>query len=255
MDLYFQGMVWINKGITADNLAHASEFFERALTIDPCNVGAWVGAASADVDVVTTYMAADRWRHIACAETALAKALSMAPDHAWAHVEMGVLQTYTNRAAQGIAECERALALDPNFAHAHAMIGLGKIVSGRLEETETHVQKAVRLSPRDNYLFAWLVIAGVAKLYLGSDDEAITHFRRSAEVNRNHHAAQYYLAGALALLGRLEEARCAVREAMALHPDFTLSRFRAGAGSDDPRYLAGRERLWDGMRKAGVAEG
>jgi TolB-like protein/DNA-binding SARP family transcriptional activator len=93
MDLYFQGMVWINKGITADNLAHASEFFERALTLDPCNVGAWVGAASADVDVVTTYMAADRWRHIACAETALAKALSMAPDHAWAHVEMGVLQT------------------------------------------------------------------------------------------------------------------------------------------------------------------
>ena len=255
MDLYFQGMVWINKGITADNLANASEFFKRALTLDACNVGAWVGSASADVDTVTTCMAADRWRHIACAETALTKALSMAPDYAWAHIEMGVLQMYTNRAAQGIAECERALALDPNFAHAHAMIGLGKIVIGRFEETETHVQEAIRLSPRGNYLFAWLVIAGVAKLYFGSDDEAVTYFRRSAEINRNHHTAQYYLAGALAFLGRLEEARCAVRAAMALHPDFTISRFRAGAANDNPRYLAARERLCDGMRKAGVPEG
>ena len=255
IDLYFQGMIWINKGITADNLAHASRFFERALALDPYNVGAWVGLASADVDAVTTYMAADRWRHIACAETALTRALSLAPDHAWAHVEMGVLQMYTNRPAQGIAECERALALDPNFAHAHGMIGLAKVVNGRFEETEAHIQEAIRLSPRDNYLFAWLVIAGVAELYNGSDDKAVRYFRRSAENNRNHHSAQYYLAGALALLGRFEEARSAVRAAMALHSDFTVSRFRAGAGSDNPRYLAGRERLCDGMRKAGVPEG
>jgi hypothetical protein len=33
------------------------------------------------------------------------------------------------------------------------------------------------------------------------------------------------------------EARGAVRPAKALHPDFTVSRFRAGAGADNPRYL------------------
>ena len=176
----------------------------------------------------------------------------MAPDHAWAHVAMGVVQIYTNRAAQGIAECERALALDPNLAEAHAIIGIAKYVIGRFEETEAHVQEAMRLSPRDRYLSAWLVIAGIAKLYLGSDDKAVTCFRRSIEVNRNHPAAQYFLAGALALLGRLEEAQRAVRAAMALHPDFTVSRFRVGAASDNPRYLAARERLCDGMRKAGV---
>ena len=207
-----------------------------------------------DVDIAATYIADDRWERLASAETALTKALSLAPDHAWAHVAMGVVQIYTNRAAQEIAECERALALDPNFAEAHAIIGLAKIVIGRFEETETHVQEAIRLSPRDKYLSAWLVIAGIAKLYLGSDDKAVTCFRRSIEINRNHPAAQYYLAGALALLGRLEEARSAVRAAMALHPDFTISRFRAGAASDNPRYLAARERLCDGMRKAGVPE-
>ena len=115
---------------------------------------------------------------------------------------MGLVQIYTSRAAQEIAECERALALDPNLAEAHAIIGLAKIIIGRFEETETHILKAIRLSPRDKYLSAWLVIAGIAKLYLGSDDKAVTCFRRSIETCRNHPAAQYYLAGALALLGR-----------------------------------------------------
>jgi tetratricopeptide (TPR) repeat protein len=252
MDLYFQGMVWFNKGHTADNVARAIGFFERALTLDPNNVGALVGSASADVGIVTTYMAADPRTHIARAETALAKALSLAPAHPWAHIEMGVLQIYTNEGAQGLAECERALALDPNFAHARAMIGLAKIVGGRFEETETHIEAAIRLSPRDSYLSSWLVIAGIAQLYLGRDEEAVTCLRHSIEVKRNHPAAQYYLAGALALLGRLDEARCAFRAAMTLRPDFTISRFRSGAGSDNPRYLAARERLGEGMRKAGV---
>jgi hypothetical protein len=34
-----------------------------------------------------------------------------------------------------------------------------------------------------------------------------------------------------------------------------IRRFRAGVSSDHPAYLAGRERMYDGMRKAGVPEG
>ena len=255
IDLYFQGKAWCNKGQALKCLSQARGFFERALTLDPCNVGALVGSAHVEVDVASTYMADDRWERLTSAEMALTEALSMAPDHAGAHVAMGAVQIFTNRAAQGIAECECALALDPNFAHAHAIIGLAKIVVGRFEETEANVQEAIRLSPRDNYLSNWLAIAGVAKLYLGSDDKAVTCFRRSIEINRKNPAAQHFLAGALSLLGQLEEARCAVRAATALHPDFTISRFRAGASSDNLRYLVARERACDGMRKAGVPEG
>ena len=254
LDLYFQGKAWWNKGHTLEYLSQARRFFERALTLDPGDVEAMIGLASLDVDLAATYSADDRSERLASAEPALTDALSMVPDHAWAHVAMGVVQIYTNRAAQGIAECERALALDPNLAEAHAMIGIAKIVVGRFEETETHIQEAMRLSPRDRYLSSWLVIAGIAQLYLGSDEKAVTCFRRSIEINRNHPAVQYYLAGALALLGRLEEARYTVRAAIAVHSDFTVSRFRAGAASDNPRYLAARERLCQGMRKAGVPE-
>ena len=64
------------------------------------------------------------------------------------------------------------------------------------------------------------------------------------------------MAAALAQLGRLDEARSAVKAGLALNPAFTISRVRAAwtAMSDDPTYLAQRERILDGMRKAGVPE-
>ena len=48
MDLYFQGLAWLNKGRTPDNVAQARGFFDRALTADPDNVDALIGSARAD---------------------------------------------------------------------------------------------------------------------------------------------------------------------------------------------------------------
>ena len=48
MDLYFQGLAWLNKGLTPDNVAQARSFFDRALSADPDNVDALIGSARAD---------------------------------------------------------------------------------------------------------------------------------------------------------------------------------------------------------------
>ena len=134
------------------------------------------------------------------------------------------------------------------------MIGMAKFVIGRGEETEAHIQEALRLSPRDSYAHHWMGIAGASKLYLGSHDEAVTRFRRAIELNRNYSVAHLFQAAALAHLNRLDEARFAVQAGLALTPNFTLRRFRAGAMSDNPIYLAQRERVVEGLRKLGVPE-
>jgi hypothetical protein len=43
MDLYFQGLARLNKGVTRENVAQARSFFDRALTADPGNVDALMG--------------------------------------------------------------------------------------------------------------------------------------------------------------------------------------------------------------------
>src|ERR1700730_11680931 len=255
MDLYFQGVACLNKGTTPAYLEQARGFFERALVLDPGNIEALVGTAKVDAAMTTTFMTDDAAARFASAEAALIKALSLAPNDAQAHLLMGVVQNFTNRAAQGgIAECERALALDPNLATAHAQIGLAKLIIGRGEETEAHVNEALRLSPRDTNVYRWVGVAGLAKLLLSRDEEAVVRLRRAVETNRNWPSAHFYLAAALAQLGRPEEARATATAGLALDPGFTVHRYRSGVPSDNPTYRAQRERIYDGMRKAGVPE-
>ena len=97
--------------------------------------------------------------------------------------------------------------------------------------------------------------AGLAKLLLSRDEEAVVRLRRAVETNRNWPSAHFYLAAALAQLRRPEEAQAAATAGLALDPSFTMHRYRSGAPGDNATYLAQRERVYDGMRKAGVPEG
>jgi tetratricopeptide (TPR) repeat protein len=170
---------------------------------------------------------------------------------------LGLVEIFTKRAAEGIAECEYALALDRNLANAHSSIGFGKILIGRAEETEAHIAEALRLSPRDTLAYVWMTHASMAKLHLGSFEQTVAWCRRAIEANRNYPRAYFVLAAAFAQLDRIEEAQSAVKPGLAVNPSFTLSRARAlsTAMSDDPTYLSQLERTLDGTRKAGVPEG
>ncbi len=254
MDLYFQGRACWNKGMTPEYLAQARNFYDRALTLDPRNVDAMVGMATLVATIAGSFASDDRAAQLAAAETMLNSALSMDPHYAGAHLAMGAVLMFTNRANQGIRECEHALALDRNLADAHGCIGMAKYFVGRAEETEAHIHEAFRLSPRDVFAYRWLLFVGISKAQLGADAEAASWLRRSIEANRNFPLAHFHLAEALALLGQLDDARAAAQAGLALDPGFNLRRYRVNALSDNPAYLAGRERSCEGMRMAGVPE-
>jgi TolB-like protein/class 3 adenylate cyclase/Flp pilus assembly protein TadD len=255
MDLYFQGMASANRGLTPENLSQARSLFERALSLDDGNIEALVGTALVDTTRSAAMMTDDKPVRLAAAEATLTGVLSLTPKHAMAHCLLGFVQINTNRAIQGIAECEQALELDRNLAQAHGFIGLAKCFSGRAEETEAHVREAFRLSPRDNKTSEWMGMIAVGKSYLGDDDAAVGSFRRSIEANRNAPPfTHFFLAAALAHKGRLDEARASIQAGFALDPAFTIARFRAGVATDNPIYLSQRERICEGMRMAGVPE-
>jgi hypothetical protein len=47
-------------------------------------------------------------------------------------------------------------------------------------------------------------------------------------------------------------ARAEAQAGLALDPKFTIARYRAGAKSDNPTYLARLEQIFEGLRKAGL---
>ena len=149
MDLVFQGRAWLNKGLTPEYMTQARGFFERAMALDPGNIEAMVGLAMVDATNGAALLTDDRQRGLRRPRQPCTKVLSLAPNHAAAHLVLGAAQMFTKRAAQGIAECEHALALDRNSALAHGLIGYAKYLLGRGAETEAHINEAFRLSPRD----------------------------------------------------------------------------------------------------------
>ncbi|MGF6426520.1 winged helix-turn-helix domain-containing protein [Bradyrhizobium elkanii] len=256
MDLYFQGVASVNRGGDPVSLSQARKFFDQALRLDATNVEAMVGGAFVDAMRGTSMMTDDRTARLMAVEASLAKILAHTPNHAMAHCLMGVVQIFTKRAAQGIAECDRALALDRNLATAYTWIGLGKCYLGRAEETEACIMEAFRLSPRDNRAFTWMNTAGVAQSYLAADEAAARWFKRSIETNRNSAPfVHFYLAAALAHLGRIEEARASVQAGLTLDPNFSLFQFHASSPTDNPICLVQRMRIAEGLRKAGLPEG
>jgi TolB-like protein/class 3 adenylate cyclase/Tfp pilus assembly protein PilF len=254
LDLYFQGEAWVNKGVTFESMNKAHSFFERALALDPTNVDALAGMAQVEANFAISLSTSDKAARFAAAEEAAAKALSLAPDHAPAHVSLGMVLGFTHRAAQGIAEFERALALDRNMAGAHALIGQNKLFIGRAEETEAHVLEALRLSPRDPWAYVWRLTAGFAACLLGRNEEAASWFRQSIEANRNFALCRFIHATVLANSGRIDEARSELVAGLALDPHFSIANFQSAVSSDDPIYLQQRARVIDEMRRAGIPE-
>jgi TolB-like protein len=92
MDLYFQGIARIHKGLTNEHMAQALGFFERALALDPGNIEALVGVALIDLNRGANFSTGDGAARLAAAEATLIKVLSMDPHYAQAHMHMGYVE-------------------------------------------------------------------------------------------------------------------------------------------------------------------
>ena len=189
MDLYFQGRACLNKGLTPKNLTQARGFFERALALDPeisMRWSVWRGSIS---KLARQLFDRRPGRASAAAEARCQGALPRA-EPCLGPFDLGWCLIYTNRAAQGMAECERALALDRNLADAHAMMVQAKIYMGRgCRDRSSCPRSTPPLSSR--YLrLSMDESVGLAKLQLGADAEAVAWVReasRPTEIIRSRH--------------------------------------------------------------------
>jgi tetratricopeptide (TPR) repeat protein len=89
------------------------------------------------------------------------------------------------------------------------------------DDRQGHELEALRASPRDTDANVWVAYIALSKLHLGAYEDALGVYRHSIELNPNYPTARFYLAAALAKLGRLDEAKTEVKAALALNPRFT----------------------------------
>ena len=218
---------------------------------------ALLGLARVYTDRSNASRGADRADNIERAEALVARVLSVEPNNATAHWINGALLLAKKQLSAAIAEQSAIIAIDSNFAWAHADLGYLQTLTGRAAEAFPELETALRLSPRDPSRNIWEFLICNAHAHLAQWDQVIEWCRKSIATVPSSHFAYAYLAAAYGWTGRGAEAHAAVAELLKLKPGFTLQSFVAFGRelSDDPTYLREHSGIAEGMRKAGVPEG
>jgi TolB-like protein len=79
MDLMFQALAAVGRGLNSSDLGQARELFQQAAKADPDNVGALAGLAFATAAASINYLGDDRAAQLGLAEGLAKKALALAP--------------------------------------------------------------------------------------------------------------------------------------------------------------------------------
>ena len=234
---------------------------DEALAIDPNNLRALMTLGVKFFMLAALGVSADPKGDLERADELESKALALDPNYARAHAVKGNILRAQGRAEEAVAEHERALALDPSNVNDAGMLGIDYQFLGEFDKSLGYLDKAIRASPYDPLLAYWYGNKASANFGLKRYDQAIELARRAIATKPDYNNFSHLtLVAALALTDRDAEARETLQRYLALPstgPLKTIAAWKAHQTSigGDPRFVEVNERTYDGLRKAGMAEG
>jgi TolB-like protein/class 3 adenylate cyclase len=256
IDLTMRGLALLNKPASRESMQRARELFDEALRLSPGHLPALNGLANVMlIEWGSTWYTGSSDEHLEALDRIVNQALAIKPDDALATYFHGyVLKRLRKNLNQALVAFERAIVIDPNLAVAHNYVGQIKVFLGRASEAAEHTLKAIQLSPRDPQLAEWYYQLAITYIHQQHYDEAVEWARRGVQVNPNLRYPYRVLAAALALSGRVDEARMVAAEMLRRYPKETISTFLTREPWTDPVYRAGQDREITGMRLAGIPD-
>jgi TolB-like protein/class 3 adenylate cyclase len=254
-DLVMRARACLYHGVSRANVAAAVQHYKGALQLAPDDVYALAELADVLAGNITSLWSEAPREDLRQAEVLAARALELDPSNAYCHHVGGVVLSLQRRFSEAINEFEAAIRLNPNLHFAHSALGFGKTFAGLSEEALQHFADFIRLSPRDPFLFRGYYGIGLVRFLRGDDIRAIEMLRKAIGLSRDYSLAHLCLAATYGMQGRVDEANAALGDYLRTGPSArTISELRLLRPSKDPSYLAQCERLYDGLRKAGMPE-
>lgn len=253
-DLTLLGWYDLDRRRSHADIRHARARFEEARRQDPESVIALNGLAA-------TYLIERGERYpmtsagVAESERLIELARRLAPNDATALLSWGTLQLLEGRADLALPAFEKASRLVSSYAAGPLFSAQALVMLGRTDEVEAHSERAIRLAARDPpKLSAAYLIAAEAALMRGDDERAYDLARRAAAARPANASAHATLAALDALAGHGAQASAELATFLKLSPEATIARYDELRPSTHPVYVAQRERLHEGLRKAGLPE-
>ncbi len=223
--LYLQGRHFWNRR-SEEGVRRAAELFEQAICLDDRYAPAYAGLADAHA-VLVNWGYAPKRDALKEARQAAEKAIALDPSLAEAHASLGlVLLEEADDLARAEESFRRATALNPSYAPAHHWLANVLHTTGRTEEGLQEIRKALQLDPLSPTI---AVVAGEFLYEAGREDEAISQWRRALEIAPGFVRARFSLAHAYQAAGDWERANEALTQALTADPEAPTAHAEYGA--------------------------
>jgi adenylate cyclase len=164
------------------------------------------------------------------------RALDLEPDHALAlSMDAAAMAHLGEDLDAARTRCEAAAEADPQEPHAWLTLGALHSYVGDADRAESLAARAIALSPVDPARFLFDMFLAVGRLGAGKYAEAADAAHASIRLNAMHPASYRLLTIALALGGKLDEARISAAEMIRIDPNFRVGTYaQRYAGRDRP---------------------
>jgi adenylate cyclase len=251
---FVKGFMLFIKYTIADN-KKAIEHFEAAIELDPEYVAAvaWLGWAHL-MDAFTGGSDSPMISIMRSFELAQ-KALKLDEKEPEAYLVLAAIYLIQGEHEKMITEGRRAITLNPNFARGYAHLAGNMYYYGQFEESINLAKKAYRLDPKMHPMF----LRDLARSYVFLEcyEEALEvinqmeeHAKRGDLVQKEWPPLSY--SWVYQELGREDEARAYMVEALKINPDLSLEYIKKSTlPYKNPAHL---QRELDAYRKAGMPE-
>jgi protein O-GlcNAc transferase len=145
------------------------------------------------------------------------RALGLKPDFAEVHNNLGTALKAQGELVRAVASYERALALKPDYAEALNNLGNALVDQLKVVDAVSCYNRALALRPE--YFEAHNNL-GTALMELGQPNDAIAHFERALSLNPDFAEAHNNLGNVLRRRGKFDEAIARYKRALVLKPDY-----------------------------------
>jgi tetratricopeptide (TPR) repeat protein len=152
------------------------------------------------------------------AVTLATEVINRQPTHAIAYTLRGTVYRQNGDYAQAIADLDRAIEIDPQSSYAYTQRALAR-QQGQMKDSSAQVladaERAIELDPSNSLAH---IIRGNEHAAQHDHRAALADYDRAARVNAQSYSAMAGRGSSNIVLGRLDEARRDLQEALKLNP-------------------------------------